>query len=454
MITPALVYAQLRGPRAAFFACALLYGLADSLSGDYFGSVAAPTIAAWNPRLSKLLFFTACLIVLECSRRWPRARDHVNVALGVGWTLLAFGYQYAIAMFLVAIVVYAVAHRLNPYLAFVMVGLLLFAVYETIGAPWREPYVRGPRTAAVTMLALGMNATRMMLYAFEAGSIRKANRSFLGLLAYSPFSILLYPGEAFLLSYITYRAKRPQAELDLRGANALYRSGAKILSVTLLAQVIHHYLPHMSGFFALPWAGRVAIAVLMPVTWFLKLSAIADFCTGISNLCGYHAPDTFEWPLLARTPFEFWRTWNIHVVNFIKVSCIYPMARRRRSLLMMILSVWLGTVAIHVALRIGLAGLGWVDQVESHYDQITASVVIPLSLVIGLPFEIKKTHFGPVGPVITLALVVFMCFANGMNDMYLGTQPWAPGTYLHCQLLSIFNGGKACYMPGLVGELP
>jgi hypothetical protein len=209
--------------------------------------------------VSKLLFLGGCLAVIAAGRWLPRARDPLHLALGLTWFTLVCGWQYTAGMAVVSLIVYALAGRLHPHLA-----MLLTAVLLLVGA--RFAFGNQPLKAGAAALSISLAALRLVYFAFELRAIRRSRRSLVSMLAYAPFSLLLWPGP-MQLSYLTFTTARPQAELDRLGARQLLLGGAKLFACALAVRLTRLLLPDTSGFASLPFATQL-LFVLLPYPLF------------------------------------------------------------------------------------------------------------------------------------------------------------------------------------------
>jgi len=396
-------------PAAALAVAALALVVGVLIGGGAPVIVRHPTVVMSSPVWSKAIFFTACVALCALARRFPATRDSAHALFGAGWSLYAYGARHSVAILLVALLIYLYAHRVNSYVALLLAAAKLLLLFKL---------VLPSRAATDPALALGSAwmAWRLLVYAFESRAIRRKDRSLRAFLAYGPFSLLLAPGEPPLLSSVTYLSRRPQAELDALGTAQLYRSSAKFVALALLVRAVHLVLPPTATFDTFPVPVRLAVFVVLPLVFFLRISAIADFATGMSNLCGYHAPDAFDWPLLARTPFDFWRRWNIHVLNFLKVSCIFPVARRHPSVVVLILSACGGTILVHWFMKCVADGPAMTPASSLFFYILSFSVML-LGLAGGIRYEKKLKAPDLFSTALTFVMVVAM-LCGTVGDLY------------------------------------
>jgi hypothetical protein len=254
-------------------------------------------------------------------------------------------------------------------------------------------------------------------YAFEIRAIPKRDRSLAALMSYGPFNVLMAGGDAVLLSYQTYRSRAVAPDRkDALGAEQLYRSCAKRLALVVALPVLYQTLPRLDVFSQLGTVTQLAIVVGAYVMFFFNISARSELATGLSNLAGYNAPDTFVWPLTAGTPFDFWRRWNVHVLDFLRQAFIYPVARRfrnlseTRSLLLFIMCGMTGTTLFHAFYFSVFAGRAmtpldtFLDQAEAYFS------VGALLLVVAIPLE-RRYKTWTVGRRVASVIVWQLIFA-------------------------------------------
>ena len=75
--------------------------------------------------------------------------------------------------------------------------------------------------------------------------------------------------------------------------------------------------------FPILWAGVFAFAIQI----YADFSAYTDIARGTSRWLGFELTENFDHPYLARTPADFWRRWNISLVELVPRLRLHP-ARR------------------------------------------------------------------------------------------------------------------------------
>jgi len=64
---------------------------------------------------------------------------------------------------------------------------------------------------------------------------------------------------------------------------------------------------------------------------YLDFSAYSDLAIGAARCFGYHLPENFNWPYIARNLVEFWRRWHISLSTWIRDYLYIPLGGNRRG---------------------------------------------------------------------------------------------------------------------------
>lgn len=295
-----------------------------------------PSGGPYDPRIKVLVLALAAACVLVV-RRWTAVRDPVIAVVGVGFAFYVTNWEFVVTALVVGIAIHRWARRLPSGIAMVATAGVMFAAFMVFVPKTGNAAVNG---------GLAWASLRMGYYAFESKAIKKRNRSLWSLFAYAPFTVLLWPGDPPMLSYLTYTSPRPRAFLDALGGRALYRSVVKLHLFLLYDLVLRTWID--GGTDTLHFGAQL---IRPYIVLYLMLSASADLCTGVSNLAGYYAPDAFDKPFLSMTPIHLWFRWNVHVLGFLRQAVILPIARRRRSLGLIVLAGLLASSLLHICAR-------------------------------------------------------------------------------------------------------
>jgi alginate O-acetyltransferase complex protein AlgI len=90
------------------------------------------------------------------------------------------------------------------------------------------------------------------------------------------------------------------------------------------------------GIFALPaehlttslaWIGSIAYALQI----YFDFSGYSDMAIGLGRMFGFHFPENFDRPYVARSIAEFWRRWHISLSSWFRDYLYIPLGGNRRS---------------------------------------------------------------------------------------------------------------------------
>jgi hypothetical protein len=74
------------------------------------------------------------------------------------------------------------------------------------------------------------------------------------------------------------------------------------------------------------WA-LLGLGSLRFVAGYFAHSGVANLRIGLMRQLGHHVPDCFDYPFLASGPLDFWRRWNVYVMNWLKRYVYMPLNR-------------------------------------------------------------------------------------------------------------------------------
>lgn len=98
------------------------------------------------------------------------------------------------------------------------------------------------------------------------------------------------------------------------------------------------------------WLGALAFAFQI----YFDFSGYSDMAIGLGAILGFHFPENFRYPYVARSVTDFWRRWHISLSSWFREYVYIPLGGNRRGLprqLLNILIVWMLTGIWH--------GAGW-----------------------------------------------------------------------------------------------
>lgn len=139
--------------------------------------------------------------------------------------------------------------------------------------------------------------------------------------------------------------------------SAARRAGVRRLAFALphaaIAAAIYWALLTQPWILQTPFVGSFAIALFFYVAGVLT----TDIILAQLQLFGLRVREMFRWPILARSPSDFWsRRWNLLVTRFAAANIFYPLGGPRRAVLAT-LAVFLASGVMHEYVVIGTFGI-------------------------------------------------------------------------------------------------
>ena len=128
-----------------------------------------------------------------------------------------------------------------------------------------------------------------------------------------------------------------------------YGLGKKVLLANFMAQVadnVFDYLDSRSVMIA--WYGAVAYTLQI----YFDFSGYSDMAIGLGRMFGFHFPENFNYPYIARSVTDFWRRWHITLTSWFRSYVYIPMGGNRVKKSRWVLNlfvVWLLTGIWHGA---------------------------------------------------------------------------------------------------------
>ncbi len=132
------------------------------------------------------------------------------------------------------------------------------------------------------------------------------------------FFLLVNP----VLVYSTHGQSQAQG-VRIRGATSRVVQGATLLALATAMGNVGMTSPGNSGY-ALGVATQVAAWVVVE---YGAHSGLASLRIGFAGQIGLRVPECYRYPLLASSPLEFWRRWNIYFAEWLTRYVLDPAAR-------------------------------------------------------------------------------------------------------------------------------
>lgn len=92
------------------------------------------------------------------------------------------------------------------------------------------------------------------------------------------------------------------------------------------------------------WIGIVAYSLQL----FFDFSGYSDMAIGLGRMFGFHFPENFNYPYIAKSITEFWRRWHISLTSFFRDYVYIPLGGNRRhvylnvSIVFLLTGIWHG----------------------------------------------------------------------------------------------------------------
>lgn len=176
-------------------------------------------------------------------------------------------------------------------------------------------------------------------------------------LLYMTFLPCLFAGPIALFNDF-YRAYLPATFAESR---SLVRHAAKIgwgavkfFAIAPFTQVAFLTLQSWGRGDGGPWgidprAAMWGFVMLQIVDIFIRFSGFTDMTIGVSRIMGFQLDENFRYPLLARTPMQFWKTWHISAYRWLMTHVFYP-SWGHSQVLLKILTTFLVSAIWHLSI--------------------------------------------------------------------------------------------------------
>ncbi len=130
----------------------------------------------------------------------------------------------------------------------------------------------------------------------------------------------------------------------------IYGLSKKILVANYMAQIADGIFDMEAGEIsvALSWLGAVAYTLQI----YFDFSGYSDMAIGLGRMLGFHFPENFNYPYIARSVTEFWRRWHMTLTGWFRDYVYIPLGGNRVALPRWILNmaiVWTLTGIWHGA---------------------------------------------------------------------------------------------------------
>ena len=325
---------------------------------------------------------------------------------------------------------------ISKQLDFLSLGILGFFSVMTFGiikVRWRK---------AITIPILcGMSLGFMVLCAFFPGADSKAihnvalfQMTLLPSLWYSAyeeippkkhlrfieFSVYLYM-RFFMVPVATYReifseVEKNIGEVRFAGIKALYVALFATYTIWGIDSLMRRLdSSELTGF------SLLFVSYLFYVRSSCTVVIVFDMVTGILRLFGIPIRNSFDYWLLARTPNEHWRRWNILFREWVITFIFFPIMRARRWLFVAVMAALMTSGVLHVIPMIISEGLNsyklTMNLVYWAMNGLAIYIVIKVPSI--YPSQVKRLGIGKsriwnwIGIVLTSVFYAVLNYARG-----------------------------------------
>jgi hypothetical protein len=136
---------------------------------------------------------------------------------------------------------------------------------------------------------------------------------------------------------------RSLARIRFDGLKALYVAVFSAMAVWGAARLQAQFDP--AGLSGLP---LLAVSYVLYVGAYCKTAIVFNVFIGLARLFGFPVRDNFNYWLLARTPNDHWRRWNILFREWIVTFVFFPIMRAKRWLFVALMASLMTSGALHV----------------------------------------------------------------------------------------------------------
>lgn len=179
------------------------------------------------------------------------------------------------------------------------------------------------------------------------------------------------------------------------------------------------------------WMGALAYAFQI----YFDFSGYSDMAIGMGAILGFHFPENFNYPYMAKSVTDFWRRWHISLSSWFREYVYIPLGGNRRGMprqLFNILIVWMLTGIWH--------GAGWNFLLWGLWFALW---LILEKLVLGRVLKVLPSMVGRLYTwLVVLVSWVFFAIESGngaMNYLYVMFGQGAAGLYDSATLFTLLE---------------
>ena len=243
-----------------------------------------------------------------------------------------------------AILVTSLVFNLGLLAVFKYAGLITSSVNAVLGTELPVPSVSLP-------VGISFYTFQTISYVVDVyrGQVR-AQRSFLSFLLFVSLFPQLVAGPIVRYSEIeTELDTRRTTLVDLSEGATRFARGLfkKVCIANVAGELVSVYLDGELATLSLAeaWFGLLAFTLQI----YFDFSGYSDMAIGMGRVLGFHFPENFDHPYLARSATDFWRRWHMTLTRFFRDYVYIPLGGNRSSPARNLMVVWALTGLWHGA---------------------------------------------------------------------------------------------------------
>lgn len=188
----------------------------------------------------------------------------------------------------------------------------------------------------------------------------------------------------------------------------VYGLGKKVLISNFMAQIADSVFDASSApSVVMAWVGAITYALQI----YFDFSGYSDMAIGLGRMFGFHFPENFNYPYIAKSVTDFWKRWHISLSTWFRDYVYIPLGGNRVSKSRWILNfsiVWLLTGIWH--------GANWTFLL---WGAIYCCILI-LERLTGFAKKLGKASHIYTLLIVTIAWVLFRAETISAGFAYLG----------------------------------
>ncbi len=227
-----------------------------------------------------------------------------------------------------------------------------------------------------------------------------------------------------------------------RGFASVGWAALKIPCVVVLGRDVLPRFGYHRGYDALRAAPRWALWTCLLASylyWLILVSAKFDLMVALFRFFGVNVDDNFNWPLLATSPVDLWRRWNIYNRRLLLKFVYFPLGGNRRRVYRNIMATFLASALL---LHTGFMGSPWLWVDPAQLRDWLLYFALQGLLVCGAYWWLGRSFWGKLPPVWRWPLRMAGWGFTLLSAAWLHTLPLAAGNFLNDPSAAVASLGQ------------